>query len=387
MYRERSGRTQDAIAGLAGISRDYLGQVERGRKNPSTAVVQALADALRVTAGELLGGTAHSTSVAAPVSGDRLALALLSGGGAVVDPQELADRTAAAWSTWQSSGHRFTELLPGLPDLIRDTEATRRAGRHSPYQRQIAATASDLYGLLRTVTRRVGRGDLSFLVADRGVTAAEDADDPIRIAAAQWNLGHTLLLSGEHEAAIELVAQASAAVMTAAGCTPAALAMTGALELVAAVAEARSGRLWEARDRLHEVGPLAVQARTASNVGHTMFGTLNVGLHAIAIELQAGDALEALRIAEHLDTSGCPSVERRFTFALDLARAYELRRQETGTLLHLLDAEHVSPEDMRYNPAGHDMVARLMTRGSRATIRAQAAKLAHRLDLPADAVR
>lgn len=387
MYRERSGRTQDAIAGLAGISRDYLGQVERGRKTPSTDVVKAVAAALRVQAGVLLGDTCAPSVSVGPISGDRLALALLSGGGRVAEPDELADRTVAAWATWQSSGHRYSELLPDLPDLVRDTEATRRAGRDGPQHRRLAATASELYGLLRTVTRRVGRSDLSFLVADRGVRAAEDSDDPIRIAVAQWNLGHTLLISGEHEAAIELAALASTAVVSAAGQTPAALAMTGALELVAAVAEARSGRLWEARDRLHDVEPLAVRARVAGNVGHTMFGTLNVGLHAIAIELQAGDALEALRIAEQLDTSACPSVERRFTFALDLARAYELRRQETGTLLHLLDAEHVAPEDLKYNPAGCDMVRRLITRSPQATTRGQAAKLAERLDISVDAVR
>ncbi len=43
--------------------------------------------------------------------------------------------------------------------------------------------------LLRTFTKRIGRTDLSLLVADRGVIAAEAADDPVRMAA----LGHILL--------------------------------------------------------------------------------------------------------------------------------------------------------------------------------------------------
>ncbi|MEC3953625.1 hypothetical protein VMT65_11330 [Nocardia sp. CDC153] len=231
------------------------------------------------------------------------------------------------------------------------------------------------------MTRRVGRSDLSYLVADRGVRAAEDSDDPIRIAAARWNLGHTLLISNEHEAAIELTAYAAATVLVEAGATPAAVALTGALELVAAMAEARAGRLWDARERLNRVQPVAVRARGVGNVGHTMFGTLNVGLHAIAVELQAGDAIEALRIAEQLDTSECPSIERRFTFALDLARAYELRRQETGTLLHLLDAEQTAPEDMQYNPAAHDMVRRLVL-GTCSPSRSQAMRLADRIGIP-----
>lgn len=377
------------IAGLAGISTDYLGQIERGRKTPSTNVTLALATALGVPAGALLGedaAPASSSALSPPVSGDRLALALMSGGGSAVEITELSDRTETAWRIWHGSGHRYSDLLPSLPELIADTEATLRARRHDPARRQLNIVASDLYGLVRTVTRRVGRSDLSFLVADRGLRAAEDADDPIRLAVARWNLGHVLLLSGEYDAAIELAGTATATLLADTGPTAPALAMTGALELVAAVAEARSGRLWEARERLNTAQPLSAAARQAGVVGHTMFGSVNIGLHAIAIELQAGDALEALRIAEHLDTSECPSVERRFTFALDLAHAYELRRQETGSLLHLLDAERVAPEDLRYNPTAQAMVTRLI-RNSRSGIhRTQALGLADRMGLSPDPV-
>lgn len=380
LHRERSGRTQSVIAGLAGISTDYLGQVERGRKMPSASVIQALAAALRVGPGALLGDTPSDTTRLVSGSGDRLALALMSGGGDPVDVDELATRIDHAWKTWQISRHRYSGLLPTLPALIRDTEATLRSLRRGPQRRQIATVASDLYGLLRTVTRRVERTDLSFLVADRGLRSAEDADDPIRLAVARWNLGHTLLMAGEHEAAIELTTLAAGSVITEAGPTPAAIAMTGALQLVAAVAEARAGRLWEARDRLSTVHPIAVRSQPAGNVGHTMFSPLNVELHAIAIELQAGDAIEALRIADQLDASECPSIERRFTFALDLARAYELRREETGTLLHLLDAERVAPEDLDHCPAAQEMVRRLL-HSARSTNRTQAAALADRLGM------
>ncbi|MFC1418355.1 hypothetical protein [Streptacidiphilus cavernicola] len=45
--------------------------------------------------------------------------------------------------------------------------------------------AADLYFLLRSYLRRTGRVDMSMLAADRAMRAAEDADDPLRIAAAQ----------------------------------------------------------------------------------------------------------------------------------------------------------------------------------------------------------
>ncbi|MCT2548217.1 hypothetical protein N0O83_36320 [Streptomyces atratus] len=41
---------------------------------------------------------------------------------------------------------------------------------------------------------------MSLMVADRALWAAEDADDPLRIAAVRWNLGHVLLSRPGQEA-------------------------------------------------------------------------------------------------------------------------------------------------------------------------------------------
>jgi hypothetical protein len=45
-------------------------------------------------------------------------------------------------------------------------------------------------------------------VTDRGVLAAEAADDPVRMAAAKWNLGHILLAQGETDGAEEAAMKA-----------------------------------------------------------------------------------------------------------------------------------------------------------------------------------
>ncbi len=364
---------------MAGITTDYLGQIERGRKTPSAGVLRDLATALGVPVGALLGDV-RAVVTPSGTPGEGLALALMSTGKDPVDIDKLASRVERAWGIWQSSSHRYSELLPGLPALIRDTEATSRALRRAPEHRRLAAIASDLYGLLRTVTRRIGRTDLSFVVADRGLRAAEDADDPVRLAVARWNLGHTLLISNEYGAAVELALSAAEAIASDLGATGSALAMGGALNLVAAVAESRSGNSWGARNRLNDVASVAGDAKVAMNIGHTMFSPFNVGLHAVSIELEAGDASEALRIADQLDACECPSVERHYTFALHLARAYELRREDTGTLLHLLNAERVAPEDFSHDTNAREMVGRLL-QSSRSANRGQAAMLAERLHL------
>lgn len=313
------------------------------------------------------------------MDGDQLALALVTVG-APVPLGELIARIDSAWSVWLSSPQRYSRLLPLLPSLIRDTEATQRSLRYKPGYRRASASASDLYALLRTVTRRIGRTDLSFLVADRCLRAAEDAADPVLLAVARWNIGHTLLMSREYEAAVELVETASARVLSDSGAVPEAVSIAGALQLVAAIAEARTGRIWDSRERLTAAYRYADRSESAGNVGNTMFSSVNVELHRISIELEAGDATEALRAADRLAVSECPSVERRFTFAVDSARAYALRREETGSLLYLLEAERLAAEDLGHDPHVHELVHRLL-RSTRSAHRKQAAALAVRRNI------
>lgn len=52
--REASGRSQEVFADDAGIHRTYISDVERGKRNPTIAVVDKLAAALAVRTGSLL---------------------------------------------------------------------------------------------------------------------------------------------------------------------------------------------------------------------------------------------------------------------------------------------------------------------------------------------
>lgn len=104
---------------------------------------------------------------------------------------------------------RFTRLLP---DLIRDTEHAVRAYRADSDQfvrREVLLASADLYGLLRSYCRRIGRPDLSLPAAERAQRAAEAADDPVSIAVARWNLAHVLLSQDGAAAQAEDVARAA----------------------------------------------------------------------------------------------------------------------------------------------------------------------------------
>ncbi|WP_419994512.1 transcriptional regulator [Streptomyces boninensis] len=239
-------------------------------------------------------------------------------------------------------------------------------------------TASDLYGLLRSYTRRTGRLDLSLMVADRAIRAAQDADDPVRIAAAQWNLGHVLLSQPDGaEEARDLAVHAIENLQKEAPDSREAVAVRGALELVAVVADARQQRWWDARARLRDKAlPLAKRAGE-TNVMWTVFGPTNVELHAVSIEMLAGEAAEGLRFADEIDASRVPSRERKFTFGLETARCYDLRREDAAVLVHLLDLEQLAPEDLRHSPLARELVTGLLRR-VRPTYRRQVAALAER---------
>ena len=53
-HREAKGLSQEAFAYEAGIHRTYVSDIERGARNPTILVVDKLAKALGVPAGELL---------------------------------------------------------------------------------------------------------------------------------------------------------------------------------------------------------------------------------------------------------------------------------------------------------------------------------------------
>jgi len=52
--RTKKKMSQGDIARALGVDRGYISNIENGKKNPTLATIQKLADALRVSADELL---------------------------------------------------------------------------------------------------------------------------------------------------------------------------------------------------------------------------------------------------------------------------------------------------------------------------------------------
>lgn len=379
-YRRMTGRSQAVVAGLCGVTERYLSLIENGHRTPSPDLLVQLAEELAVSVAALLSDEAPRSRPTTLTADRGVVRALLGGatGGRVRSPGELRDRVESAWRIWQSSAVRFTEAEPLLGGLVLDMEATVRGTGDAADRREVLRSAADLYGLLRSYCRRAGRLDLALLVADRSRRAAEDADDPIRMAAAAWNFGHCLLSQEDGAEAAAEVAREGVRALDGVPSGAERTAMVGALELVHVTADAQQRRWWEARARLEDrVFRLAGEAGEG-NVMRTVFGPTNTYLHALSLEILAGEGARGLRLADKVNVSALPSRERQFTFVLDMARGYHLRREDAAVLVHLLELERISPEDMVRSAPATTVVTGLLDR-ARPTYRPQVEALARRL--------
>ena len=385
-YRDARLLSQVVVAGLAGITPDYLGQIERGR-TPTISLLHRLAKILNVPPSVLLGEPAVEDDAPVVPAADQVYRTMMVPRGVhrEVDLGEIAAGLNEAWRVWQHEPDRYTGasmLLPRLIDEVDGALQQFRSPGEADERHRANQLAADLYFLLRSFCKRAGRVDLSLVAADRAVRAAQDAEDPVRLAAAYWNLGHAQLAQGSAEHALECSLTAIELNTPAAEAgSESAIALTGALHLVAAVAESRlRDGAWKARERLRLHALPAARAVRSPNISWTAFNEVNVSLHAFNLELESGESAQALRIADRIDGSHYVSMERRLTFLLDMARCYDQRRDDAAVLLHLLEAEREMPEDLRFNTLARDLVRGLVKR-TRPSLAGQVRRLAERMNL------
>ncbi|MBV9143070.1 MAG: hypothetical protein JO115_19515 [Pseudonocardiales bacterium] len=134
---------------------------------------------------------------------------------------------------------------------------------------------------------------------------AEETEDPLLIAAATWSLGHTMLSDDMPAGALDLAMKGSEALepLLPDG-TPEQFSLYGGLLLVAALASARTGDPWRAREllggRAHKA---ALRVGEGYNYHRMVFGPTNVGIHKVTVEHEQGEISEALRLADQVDIS------------------------------------------------------------------------------------
>lgn len=369
LYRIERRMSPVSLATHAGITVRYLEMIEADSKTPSVPVLRRLAKVLGVRTSALLG-EAPSEAHEGPIN-PRLAeveRALVTYRSlALTDPRqpptldELGEQITAAKQAWYTSPNKYSDALRVLPDLIVHSErAVYEYGRSAQACRQ----ASELYQLARQVLKHLGRVDLGSVVSDRAMRYAEESEDPLLIAAATWSLAHCMISDDMPAASLEVAIKGREALepLLPDG-TPEHFSLYGGLLLVAAVASLRTGDPWRAREALREPAyKAALRVGEGHNYHQTVFGPTNVAMHMVSVEHEQGEITEALRLADNVDISQIPSLERKTSHLYQVAQCYACRNNDTAVFVHLKIAERLCPQDFQHTRGVRSMVTTLVKR-------------------------
>lgn len=383
LYRRRAGLTQEQCAQLKGCTVSAWRKWESGERQVAAfsdwieiARILRVRDLYKLTGlpvGELPEDPTEHDTVPA------IRAAMLSFDPRLTedpDVSRLDKAVETAWAIWQER-RPFTQIGSMLPGLITEVRATIPLV-DGPERDQLLHTASMLYFLARAFTKRVGAQDVSLLAADRAMAAAIKADDLDFRAAAAWNLGMILAEQGHTEVVRELATDAAAELEPTLPDGPVErMSIFGALHLLRAMQFARLG------DEHGVVCALETADKVASTLGErndfrTVFGPTNVGIYRVWLAVELSKPGEAIRTAQRYDVTILPSVERRFSYYVELARAYSIRTEDVAAVHMLLRAEQESAEELRFNVEVRAMVRELLRRENMVT-RSELRPLADRI--------
>lgn len=365
-WRKKRGYTQQVLAGLVGRTASWLSKVERGERIfDRLSVLFALANALKVQPGELIGG-----------------VALPPNGGTLTDPPRGIAAVRRALVTPSAS----TRQPPTLTTLRRDIEEAKRLRQDAGYETlgrmmpelltaALAATEQDeadawwclavACEVASSLAITVGEFDLAWIAADRGMTAARRSGDDLLLAVTARGLAHSLHWLGMPDAAASVCSDAADRIAPTDATPPQGWSVWGSLQLTEAINAIRLPDATSAWRLLGHARAAAARVGPGRNDYWTAFGPANADVYAVAVALEDGNPVEALRVADSVALDELPTAERRARFLVEVARAHLIRRDDAAAVGALLEAERHSAEEVRYQVVAREIVRACMRRERR----------------------
>jgi hypothetical protein len=341
----------------------WVSQVERGvRKVDRMSVLEALAAALEVPLAELAAEApvvAAVTEEPPGAGGLRLVLSGAYALRAMLDGRRspaLSTLRTKARKAWElTHAGRYTELTELLRGLVPDLETAARAVAEDR-RAEVFELMASTYQACSAALAELGEPEAAWIAADRAMAAAERAGNPLLVAAGAFRLVFVFINARHYGQAEETARTAAEALWPLADQgDPQAMSLWGALTLQRAVISAHVNDPDLAYGQLELASRIAGRLGEGHNEYNTEFGPANVRLYEIAVAVELGDAGRALRAAQAVDTSGL-SPERQARMLIDVARAHAQRRQVHEAVAALLQAEGITPEQVR----GHALVRQLV---------------------------
>ncbi|WP_209888497.1 helix-turn-helix domain-containing protein [Nocardia goodfellowii] len=387
--RTQAGMSRPVLGELAGRSASWVKALETGRlQQPRLPMLIRLAEILEVSdltqlTGEqplvrsLYGKTTHPSL---PKVTEALASYPVtpSEDGADLSLEAVSARVQQAWQLWHGAAFQRSAIAAILPNILRDTRiAVRQLDGND--RRKAQTMLAQVYHLTQLYLSFQPPAPLILLSGDRAMTAAQDADDPIAMAAAAWYVNHVYRDAGEEaEARVELARQMCTMLDPSKEGDD--LAMWGLLRLAMALSYAKIGREGDALRHWDEADRAAKALGDDYMHPWLMFSRTMVDAYMITIQTDLMHPGYAIRQAAKVDLTRMPSATRRSFHTSETARAHHLRDEALATVTLLSKAHEESPDTLGFSLFARSAVPDLVDEGGQ-TARPAAQRLATVLGL------
>lgn len=372
-FRTRAGMSRAVLGGLVGRSAEWVKAVETGRlQTPRLSMLLRLAQALEITDLALLTG--NGMAVPVEVFAGTAHAALDSVRGALTDyrfdtpagrtssTRHLTLRLDQAWVLRHSSPHHRTAIGALLPALIRDAQQTVR-NTTGDERRAARRVLAGVYQLTDFYVAYQPAPELVWLVADRALTEAQEADDPYLVAGGAWALTQALRDAGRWDEAVAVSENAARQLERRLPDAPDSWrGLWGALVFETGYVHARRGKYglawshWERAEQIaRSLGPDYRHIQSS-------FGRAVMHAHAVTLDVELRRPGDAIRRAALFDPQTIASVPRRSRHLIEVARAHHHRDDGAATFAHLRAAIDTAPDTAMFNGFARDMALALRAR-------------------------
>jgi transcriptional regulator with XRE-family HTH domain len=378
MIRRRRGLSLEVVAGLAGITKQYLSQLERGQRGFNRrGLIEDLAEALGCSVTDLTGQPylrvdQQSADAVAAVAGVSAALHDTT----LDDIPDIPARplpdlvVAAAQSNAYADDARYAMAGQGLGAVLTELHVHAVTGDSQERQRALVALAEA--GMVAyCLAYRMGYEDLAVMAACRGFDAAVRAERPDLVGMLAMSRVVALMRVRARRRAAAVCAGVLGEISALPGPTPDDTRVAeacGILHLTSALVAAHDGRVGDIDTHLSEARSLASHTGERNHLRYH-FGPTNVAGWELSIAAEHGDGPKA---AERFTTtaidlsvlgSKCREGYVRFALARCWAQAEGTR---DGEALRALDtADRLAPVVVRNDPIARDLVRTLDRRARR----------------------
>lgn len=372
MVRRRRGLSLEVVAGLAGISKQYLSALERGQRGFNRrGLLDDLAAALCCSVADLTGqpylppdrATADAMII---VPGIELAVHDCT----LDDVPDIPARPLAELVRLarHANAHcdetRYALAGPDFGAVLSELHV-RAATGDSDTRRTALAALVEACIAASGIVRALGHGALAVALARRGYEAARQLDSPALMGFASMQRAGSLIRLGARHRAVAVLSDAlvtvEAADPTGADNGPAQAA--GMLHLTSAQLSSREGRRGDADAHLAQAAELARATGECNDLNYH-FGSANVAAWSVSIGVELGrgpDAAERVTAEVPRLVGVLASADRRSGLHLDIARGWAQAGgdRDAEAIRYLDAADRIAPTRTRNDPIARELVRTL----------------------------